>query len=339
MTDGSRRAPNMQDVARLARVSVSTVSRALSGAPGVSGATRRRIGAIAEELSYVISPEASGLATRTTRKVAVVVPETESWFYYAVLCSAEPVLRAAGLDLLFYRVTGTADRNAFFAELPARRKVDAAILIAVPVTDEQRERLDTMNVPIVMAGSRVRGYPYVAVDEAKAGRQAVDHLIRVGHRRIGIIRIVGPEGETRQPDTGRETGYRRALAAAKIPFDPQLEVRVDFSLDGGARAMDQLLSLEQPPTAVFAFSDEIAIGAMRSLRRMGLRIPSDVSIVGIDDHPMAELSDLTTVRQPVHLFGETAARMVVDVLKKGTEPANVVLPTHLVVRGSTAPPS
>jgi LacI family repressor for deo operon, udp, cdd, tsx, nupC, and nupG len=337
MTDGSRRASNMQDVARLAKVSVSTVSRALSGAPGVSAATRHRIGAIAEELSYVVSPEASGLATRTTRRVAVVVPETESWFYYAVLCSAEPVLRAAGLDLLFYRVTGSADRNAFFAELPARRKVDAAILIAVPVSDEQRERLDTMNVPIVMAGSRVRGYPYVAVDEARAARQAVNHLIRVGHRRIGIIRIVGPEGESRQPDAGRDAGYRQALAAAKIPFEPQLEVQVDFSLDGGARAMDQLLSLEHPPTAVFAFSDEIAIGAMRSLRRMGLRIPADISVVGIDDHPMAELSDLTTVRQPVHQFGETAARMVVDVLKGRAEPTNVVLPTHLVVRGSTAP--
>lgn len=338
MTEGSRRAPTMEDVARLAGVSVSTVSRALSGAPGVSTATRQRIGALAEELAYVVSPEASGLASGTTRRVAVVVPETESWFYYAVLYSAEPVLRAAGLDLLFYRVTGAAERSAFFADLPARRKVDAAILIAVPVSDGNRERLDSMNVPIVMTGGRVEGYPSVTIDEEKAARQAVNHLIRVGHRRIGIIRVIGPEGESRQPDVGREAGYRAAMRAAGIAFDPQLEVTVDFSLDGGARAMDQLLSLEHPPTGVFAFSDEIAIGAMRSLRRVGLRIPADVSLVGIDDHPMAELNDLTTVRQPVHLFGQTAARMVVDLLQGRAKPASVVLPTHLVVRGSTAPP-
>jgi len=330
-------AVNMADVARLAGVSSSTVSRALSGSRGVSEATRRRIELIAQELSYVISPDASGLASRATRRVAIVVPETESWFYYAVLCSIEPVLRAAGLDLLFYRVTGTADRNEFFAQLPARRKVDAVVLVAVPLSPAQLERLDTMGVPIVMAGNRIDGYPCVCVDEPVAARQAVNHLLRVGHTRIGMIRTVDPEGESRQPDAGREAGYQQALASAGIPFDADLEVQVDFSLDGGALAMDQLLSLDRPPTAVFAFSDEIAIGAMRSLRRAGLRIPADVSVVGVDDHPMAELNDLTTVRQPVHMLGAKAGQIVVDILKGKPVPPVSVLPTHLVVRGSTAP--
>lgn len=332
-------AVNMADVARLAGVSPSTVSRALSGSSGVSEATRRRIEAIAEDLSYVVSPDASGLASRATRRVAVVVPETESWFYYAVLSSIEPVLRAAGLDLLFYRVTSTADRNEFFATLPARRKVDAVILVAVPLSPAQVERLDTMGVPLVMAGSRVDRYPSVCVDEVAAARQAVNHLLRAGHTRIGMIRIVDPEGQSRQPDAGREAGYRQALTAANIPFDPALEVTVDFSPDGGARAMDQLLSLDRPPSAVFAFSDEIAVGAMRSLRRAGLRIPADVSLVGIDDHPMAELNDLTTVRQPVHELGRCAAETVVQVLEGHEAPAVTLLPTHLVVRGSTAPPT
>lgn len=329
----------MADVARLAGVSPSTVSRALSGAHGVSAKTRRRIEQIARELSYVVSPEASGLAGRTTRRVAIVVPETESWFYYAVLCSIEPVLRARGLDLLFYRVTSAADRDEFFAALPARRKVDAVVLVAVPLSPFQLERLDSMHVPLIMAGSRVEGYSCVCVNEALAARQAVNHLIHVGHERIGLIRIVDPEGQSRQPDAGREAGYQQALEAAGIPFDPGLEVKVDFSPDGGARAMDRLLSLDRPPTAVFAFSDEIAIGALRSLRRAGLRIPVDMSVVSVDDHPMAALNDLTTVRQEVHLLGTRAAQMVVDVLDGAPAPPTEVLATHLVVRGSTGPPS
>jgi len=331
-------AVNMADVARLAGVSPSTVSRALSGTRGVSEGTRRRIKAIAREVSYVVSPNASGLANGFTRRIAIVLPATESWFYYAVLCSIEPVLRSAGLDLLFYRLTGTADRNEFFADLPARRKVDAVVLVAVPLKSAQLERLDMMGVPIIMIGSLIEGYPCVCIDEAVAGRQAVNHLLRVGHTRIGMISIVDPEGESWQPDTGREAGYQQALAAAGVPFDPDLEVQVDFSIDGGARAMDQLLSLEEPPTAIFAFSDEIAIGAMRSLRRAGLRIPADVSVVGIDDHPMADLSDLTTVRQPVHLLGETAGQVVVDILGGKAVQLVTTLPTHLVVRASTAPP-
>jgi DNA-binding LacI/PurR family transcriptional regulator len=329
---------NMADVARQAGVSVSTVSRVLAGASGVSEATRQRISAIARDLSYVVSPNASRLASGSTKQVVVVVPETETWFYYAILGSMEPVLRAAGLDLLLYRLTGTADRTTFFAQLPARRKVDAVVLVGLPLSLAHLERLDTMGLPIIMVGSLIDGYPCVRVDELTVARQAVQHLLRMDHSRIGMICIVDKEGESWQPGVGRESGYRETLANAGVEFDPDLEVQVNFSVDGGARAMDQLLSLERPPTAVFAFSDEIAIGAMRSLKRAGISIPAKISIVGVDDHPMAELSDLTTVRQPVHEMGAMAAKLVVDILDGKPVAPVITLPTHLVVRGSTAPP-
>ncbi|QEO15574.1 LacI family transcriptional regulator [Agromyces intestinalis] len=328
----------MSDVARIAGVSVSTVSRALSGASGVSAATRAEIKRIAGELVYTISPDASRLATGQTRRVAVVVRDTETWFYYAILGAIEPVLRSAGYDVLFYRVSSEAERDAFFDELPARRNVDAVILVAVPLSNEQVERLGDMAVPIVIAGSWIDHYTSIHIDETRAARQAMNHLIQLGHRRIARIGITDPEGDPWQPDAGRDAGYRAALEASGIDFDPQLNVRMEFSLDGGARAMDQLLSLDEPPTAVFAFSDEVAIGAMRSLRRVGLHVPGDVSIVGVDDHPMAELSDLTTVRQPVREMGTHAARLVIDTLGGNTVEGNVELSTQLVVRGSTASP-
>lgn len=328
----------MSDVARIAGVSVSTVSRALAGGSGVSEKTRAEIKRIAAELTYTISPDASRLATGQTRRIAVVVRDTETWFYYAILGAIEPVLREAGFDVLFYRVSSEAERDTFFDELPARRKVDAVILVAVPLTNEQVARLGDMAVPIVMAGSWIDHYVSVHIDEVRAARQAVNHLIQLGHRRIARIGITDPEGDPWQPDAGRDAGYRAALAAAGIEFDPQLNVRMEFSLDGGARAMDQLLGLDEPPTAVFAFSDEVAVGAMRSLRRVGLDVPNDLSIVGIDDHPMAALSDLTTVRQPVREMGRRAAELTLATLADQQVPDNVELTTQLVIRGSTAAP-
>jgi LacI family repressor for deo operon, udp, cdd, tsx, nupC, and nupG len=328
----------MSDVARAAGVSVSTVSRALSGAGGVSEAKRREIERIAQDLAYTISPDASGLASGQTRRVAVVVRDTETWFYYAALGAIESVLRTAGLDTMLYRVSSEGERDRFFDELPARRKVDGVILVGVPLSPHQVERLGRMSVPILMAGSSVEHYPSVHIDETEAARQAVNHLTALGHRRIARIGIIDPDGEPWQPDAGRDQGYRRALESVGIEVDPHLTVRVDFSVDGGALAMDRLLSLDSPPTAVFAFSDEIAIGSLRSLRRVGLTVPGDVSVVGIDDHPMADLSDLTTVRQPVREMGRRAAELLVDVLSGRNAPEEVVLPTRLVIRGSTSSP-
>lgn len=330
--------PKMADLARLAGVSVSTVSRALSGSHGVSDAKRAEIHRLADDLGFIPSPEAAGLASGQTRRVAVVVRDTETWFYYAMLGAIEPVLRDAGLDVLFFKVSSESERDDFFDRLPARRKVDAAILEAVPLTAVQVGRLSDLAVPIVMAGSSIEHYPCVHIDEEQAARQAVNHLVGLGHRRIARIGILDPEGEPWQPDAGRDAGYLEALRAAGIEPDPDLDVRMEFSIDGGATAMDRLLSLESPPTAVFAFSDEIAMGAIRSLRRVGLRVPQDISVIGVDDHPIAGLSDLTTVAQPVREMGTLAARLVVDLLAGRPVADNTLLPTRLVIRGSTASP-
>ena len=329
-------AVSMADVARMAGVGMGTVSRALNNAPGVSEKTRRRVLEVAEQLSYVVSPEASRLRPGTTGRVAVVVPHLSRWFFAATLRGAESALREANLDVLLYCVDGLEARRAFFAELPARRKVDAVLVLAFPVSEAERQRLEMLGVHIVAAGGQLASYPYVSIDDEAAARKAVDHLIRLGHRRIAMIEAVDADEPEWPPNPGRSDGYANALQAAGLPFARELVRTVDWGGGGGADAMAELLALPDPPTAVYAHSDEVAVGAMRTVRRLGLRVPEDISIIGIDDHPVAELTELTTIRQPVHEQGRLAGRTVASLINGESVPASVVLPTELVVRRSTA---
>jgi DNA-binding LacI/PurR family transcriptional regulator len=330
---------NMADVARHAGVSTATVSRALRGRPGVSEPTRIRIKQLAEELSYVVSPEASTLSGGSTGRVAVVVPTINMWFFSTVLAGIESVLRDADMDTLIYHVDGAEDRRKFFDKLPARRKADAVIVIALPVPPEEAKRLDLMGVQVVVAGGQLREYPHVRIDDLEVAHQAVSHLAQLGHERIAMIRTEDATGAKWAYDNRRSEGFELAMKDVGLKVRRSMMVTVPYGLDGGARAMDILLSNREPPTAVFAYSDEVAMGALRSLRRAHIPVPEQMSIVGVDDHPMAELNDLTTVRQPVDEQGRIAARMVLDLLDgRSIRDRLVTVPTHLVVRGSTAPP-
>ncbi|WP_218612002.1 LacI family DNA-binding transcriptional regulator [Pseudonocardia sp. KRD291] len=334
-------AVNLADVARIAGVSPATASRALSDHPHVAAATRARVWRVATDLEYVVSPEASRLAGGSTGRVAVVVPHLSRWFFGAMLEGLESVLREAGLDLLLYRVGEAAERQAFFDELPARRKVDAVVVLGFAVGDDERRRLERIGVDIVVAGEQSASYPSVRIDDHAAGRQAVDHLVHLGHRRIAMIAVHDPGADPAHP-AGRSSAYHAALADAGIAADATLVVTVDRGaeqgVDQGAEAMGALLGATSPPTAVFAHSDELALGAVRTVRRAGLRVPEDVSVIGVDDHPLAALTDLSTVGQPVHEQGEIAGRMVVSGLRGEAVERVVLVPTRLVIRGSTAPP-
>ena len=333
---------SLSDVAREAGVSLTTASRALNDSYGVSAATREKVLAIARRLDYVVSPDAVRLAGGPTRRVALVVPHIERWFFGEMVNGIETVLASANFDLLLYQVGGPDDRQDFFTRLPARRKVDAVVVVAFPVDQRERERLALMGVGIVAAGGQSADYPYVCIDDYHAGRLAVDHLLESGHRRIAMIAAHDPDQPGWPARSGRSEAYVDALTGAGIAVDHCLVRDVDWGGLNAAEAMADILDAtpESAPTAVFAHSDELALGAIRTLRRRGLRIPEDVSVVGIDDHPLAALTDLTTVHQSVREQGEIAARLVLDALAPipdGDAPTAVTAPTTLVVRGSTGP--
>lgn len=332
---------SLTDVAVRAGVSTATVSRALRGLPSVTEETRARIKAVADELGYVVSPSASRLATGRTHTVGVIVPSIDRWFSGQVIKGVEQVLRAAGYDLLFYNLGDDEGRAHFFEAMPLRRRVDAVLVLSVPLEDAEVAKLRSLRLPIGLVGASADTFSCVRIDDLAGATTAVRHLIDLGHRDIALI-----SGGTDVPPhfttpIDRRRGYLCALAESGIDDDPALEATGDFTITGGERAMSRLLDRARHPTAVFALSDEMAFGAMRVLSESGLRIPHDISVIGFDDHEMSDLLDLTTIRQPVMEQGATVARLLLDRLSADahTRPHQneVSLPTQLVVRGSTAP--
>lgn len=332
---------NMTDVARRSGVSIASVSRALRGEPGVSPATRTRILSAARDLAYVVSPEASHLSRGTTGRIAVVVPRVDAWFYSTMLAGIAGEFDTVGVDLVLCALPDSSSRHRFFESLPLRRKVDAVIVASLPLTARERTRLGQLALPTVFVGGDqdVGNHPWVGIDDELAARQAVGHLLRIGHRDIAMIQAGDREGTRWATDEARIRGFHGQISDAGLS-DPTV-VTVEWGIDGGARGMEMLLSRPSLPTAVFCHSDEIALGALRTLHRAGVSVPQQVSVIGVDDHPSADLSDLTTVAQPVLEQGRIAARQVLAQLDgEGPEPAPTVstLPTRLVIRGSTASP-
>lgn len=330
---------NMADLAERAGVSTATVSRALSGAPGVSEETRRRIKDLADDLAYAVSPDAARLARGSSGRVAVVVPDVAHWFYAAMLDGIVTGLRGTDLDVLLYEVKQERERRRFFEELPARRQVDALVLVALPISDDERRRLDLMGVTVVMAGGTLGDHPHVRIDDVAAGRQATAQLVRAGHQRIAMINSTGTWSLEYAAPSARLQGFTTALDEGGIQARPEYIVHQRWGSHGGVEGMSALLSLPEPPTAVVTFSDEVAFGALRTLRRAGTPVPYAMSIVGIDDHHLADMFDLTTVHQPVARQGLVAGQMVHQILQQGEVDApHVTLPTHVVVRGTSGPP-
>jgi DNA-binding LacI/PurR family transcriptional regulator len=330
----------IRDVAEAAGVSTATVSRALRGLPNVDEVTRSRIQQVAVDLDYVISPSASRLASGRTGSVAVITPFIARWFFSTVLSGVEGVLQAAGMDLLLMSVS---DYLAGHQRLPPaprlRRRVDGVLVIAMPPADPQLREILDLGMPTSLIGVATDGVSSVTIDDVLAARVATQHLVNLGHERIGLI--TGSSAEAPMTaEYDREQGFRQVMDESGLAVDPALEAFGYFTLQGGEQAMTALLTQRTPPTAVFALSDEMAFGAMRALRSHGLVPGRDISIVGIDGHDMSEHLDLTTVVQPVYDLGRIAAESLLvqmRTLAHGESGDPVRLPTQLVVRGSTAP--
>ena len=328
-------AASIEDVAKRAGVSIATVSRSLRGLPDVAAATRDRVLAAAQELDYVASPFAARLASGRSSTLGVVVPFVNRWFFAEVLGSVESVLSKAGYDLLLHNLADSEGRAQFFSALPVRKRVDAVLVVSLALTDDEVAALTTLKLPVGVLGVKHPGMFSVRIDDISAARAAVDHLLSLGHRRIALIGGDTDDPMRFTPPHHRGTGYRQALADAGVAADPAMEVLGYFTVEGGEAAMERLLAVPEPPTAVFAESDEMAYGAIRAIRRRGLRVPEDVAVIGFDDHATADLLDLSTIRQPVAEQGAVLAQQLLNSLAGDIEACDIVLDTELVVRGST----
>jgi DNA-binding LacI/PurR family transcriptional regulator len=334
---------SIKDVARTVGVSTATVSRALRGLPRVSDETRFRVLQAAAELDYVASPSAAGLASGQTRAVGVIAPFVTRWFYASVVQGAEELLRESGYDLLLYNLGGDREaRRRVFRTHLLRKRVDAVLVLSLTPTADEVAALTKLDRPVAVVGATVPGWSSVRIDDDATARIAMRHLVDLGHRRIGYIGGSLEDQLDFAAPLDRLRGYRAAMREAGLRKDRSWEVIGDFTVRGGLAAMRLLLEADQRPTAVFAASDEMAVGAVHAVREAGLRVPQDISVVGIDDHEMAEFFELSTVAQPVHEQGQLAAKLLLDALAsdpdRPAKPQELIVPTRLLVRKTTAPP-
>lgn len=338
---GQRECPpaSIFDVADRAGVSASTVSRSLRGLPNVAPATRERVARAAEELAYVASPAASGLASGRTTTVGIVVPFITRWFFMRVVQGAEAVLRAAGYDLLLHNLRDAEGRERFFHRLPLDRKVDGMVLVDLALQPDEQARLQALGVPVTVVGGDAIGVGAVGIEDASGVRTAVQHLAELGHREVGMVCGNAAPGLGFAVPGHRRESFLRAVAHAGLATSSEWLVSADWGIDGGAQATERLLAGQRVPTALLAESDEVAFGALRALREAGVDVPGEMSVIGFDDHEMAGVVNLTTVSQPVLEQGAAAAALLLDAMDGRADPfARVIMPTHLVVRGSTSPP-
>jgi DNA-binding LacI/PurR family transcriptional regulator len=332
---------SIKDIARAAKVSHPTVSRALSNSPLVKGETAKRIRQIAASLGYRPSAIARSLATKRTKTIGVVVTSIADPFIADVISGVEEAANDHGYSVFLANSNANPDREVRVVHSFHERRVDGILVTASRVGALYVPLLSQLKVPIVLINNQhpdeTDEFIYsVTIDNIKASTEVMRHLIGLGHKRIAYI---GDRGGF-QSDIERLAGYRQALAFAEYPFLPELVVHGDGKPEGGGQAMESLLALLNPPTAVFCYNDMSALGALRALHSHGIKVPEELSLVGFDDLAIASYTSplLTTVSQPKQQMGRMAMEIMIKLLSRIDSKTNIKVEGELIVRESTAPP-
>jgi len=332
----------IRDVARLANVSVATVSNALNSADRVSGELRARVLEAVDKLGYAPHPAARSLRKRSSGLLGLVVGDITNPFFSDLFAAVEDAAAASGYLVLLCNSSERVEREEAHLKMLRSQRIDGLILAPTGAVSMNRAALlAQLEVPVVLVDRAMDGLGYDAVvlDNHRAAFEATSHLIAAGHRRIALVN--GPDVVRTAAD--RLRGYREALLTAGIALDPALVRDAGFQEAPACRAVSELLSGVDPPTAIFATNNLMTVGAIRALADLGLRCPEEVSIIGIDDLPWADSVSprLTAVAQPVREIGERALSLVVDRIA-GTRlgPGEVVvMAPNLIIRRSCGTPA
>lgn len=327
------------DIAREAGVSTATVSRVINAPQRVNAKTKKQVETVIERTGYVLDGSAMSLASNKTSTIGLVIPTITNSIYASSTQAIQEAAQASGYTVLLGISNFSPDDESRLIRKFAVRRVDGLILTGGDRPDSDYRLLEANRIPYVVTwkiASEAEPRPSVSFDNYVAGRLAMEHLLDLGHRRIGLIC-----GRSDVNDRARERrrAYEEALAEVGLIVSRELVFERDFEFVEGRAAMHRMLAEPEPPTAVFCANDIQAIGALRECLESGLRVPDDISIIGFDDLPVAQYTEpqLTTVRVPAKRMGYDAARLLIDWINGGEPPTVTELPVELVVRNSTAP--
>jgi len=332
--------PTMGDVAARAGVSKTTVSHVINDTRFVEEETKQRVLQAIAELGYRPSVVARSLTTNRTETIGVIVSDSSNYFFAEVLRGIEDVLRPENYALLICNTAEILERESHYLDLLLRQQVDGIIAAATSQRWDILSEVEIARTPVVFLDRKFEGLcsPFVGVDNTRGAYLGTTHLIECGHRRIGIL--VGFQRLSTMRE--RLSGFEQALGEHGIPLREEWVVESPLGVEAGRQAMRGLLTLPEHPTAVFLNNNLLSLGGLLAMMELGVSCPEDVSVVGFDDHPWAAVSNppLTVVKQPTERIGQTAAEILLALLRdERADETNALLECELVERRSCCPPS
>ena len=330
----------ISDVAARAGVGAGTVSRVLNDSPRVSDSTRQRVLAAIDVLDYRPNPLARALSRGRAHTFGVVVPFFPQPSAVERLRGVVETLGGSRYDLVLFNVETTVERDQHFASLLRRDRADGLLVMSMPPPAAAVTSLLDHGVPVVLVDAIADGIPCVVTDDVEGGCLATRHLVALGHQRIGFIGDDPDNPFGFSSSAAREQGYRTTMDEAGLEVDERLVRHGPHDRAVGRHLAEGMLALRNPPTAVFAASDILAVGVLEAIRTSGLRVPEDISVIGFDDIDVSSYIGLTTVHQPLVESGRLGARLLLEALSGAGAPAAArnELPLELVLRSTTAPP-
>ncbi len=327
----------IRDVAKKAGVGIATVSRVLNNSPSVSEETRQKVQQAIELLNFTPNPIARRLSTGRTLTLGVIVPYFTLPAFVKRLQGVQYALAESDYDLVLFNVETPGQRDKNFQDLQRHTRVDGLLIMSLGVTTDDLEQFAHAGMPVVLIDSFHPEAHRIVVDHLAGGRMATEHLIQLGHTKIGFVseHLENPFKFTATID--RYEGYRSALKAAGIEPAAEYVQHGEFGREVARRLGEHLLNLPDPPTAVFAASDTQAIGVLEAVRKAGRTVPDSFSIIGYNDIRDAEYLGLTTIREPLFESGVKAVELLLEVIETPIdEPQEIQLGLELVLRSTTA---
>ncbi len=329
----AKKTPTIYDVADLSGVSISTISRVLNSPEKVNVETRQKVLEAIDTLGFVPKAEARARALRYSGRIGVITPFFTAPSFVQRLRGIASALTQENYGLVIYTVESAAHLESYFASLPLTGNLDGLIIMSLPISDDNVLRLTSHNIPTVLIEYPHQTISSVEIDDISGGRMAAEYLIKKGHSRIAFLGDTDLPEYAIHPISLRLTGFRQGLRQAGIPLPDEFVRSTPYTQEQTRQAAAELLSLPEPPTAVFAATDFQAIGVLKAARQLNIQVPGQLAVLGFDDLDIAEYTDLSTIRQHLDESGRLAVEILLSQIKDPARPPrHVNIPLTIVER-------